>query len=187
MLGGQLVKQTHTFFSDVKYAAGKRGFNLGKQMVEEVNQYDNITVLTSMSAVGYYPNENTMLLVGQDDSSMRIKAEKYLISTGAYEKNLIFDNNDLPGNRGLMIGTGNVALMVAYHLIQAGVEVAGVVAPSLRRIRGYHVHAAKLRRHGIPIITRHTITKAFGTDKVTGAEIVELDNNYQRNRAENRL
>jgi len=198
MLGGQLVKQTHTFFSDVKYAAGKRGFNLGNQMIERVNQLDNIKVLTSTTAVGYYPNENTMLLVGQDETSIRIKAEKYLIATGAYEKNLVFDNNDLPGvygaggvqtllnvygikpgNKGLMIGTGNVALMVAYHLIQAGVEVAGVVAPSITRIKGYHVHAAKIKRHGVPIITRHTILKALGTDRVTGAVIVELDEHYE--------
>ncbi len=198
MLGGQLVKQTHTFFSDVKYAAGKRGFNLGKQMIEKINKMENIKVLTSTTAVGYYPNENTMLLVGPDETSIRIKADKYIVSTGAYEKNLVFDNNDIPGvygaggvqtllnvygikpgNRGLMIGTGNVALMVAYHLIQAGVDVAGVVAPSLSRIKGYHVHAAKIKRHGVPIITRHTILKALGTDRVTGAIIVELDDKYE--------
>lgn len=198
MLGGQLVKQTHTFFSDVKYAAGKRGFNLGNKMVEQIEQMDNVTVLTNTTAVGYYPNENTMLLVGPEETSIKIKAEKYLIATGAYEKNLVFENNDIPGvygaggvqtllnvygikpgNRGLMIGTGNVALMVAYHLIQAGVEVAAVIAPSMRRVKGYHVHAAKIKRHGVPIITRHTIKHAIGTNKVEGAVIVELDKNYE--------
>ena len=198
MLGGQLVKQTHTFFSDVKYAAGKRGFNLGKKMVEEIEQMENVTILTNTMAVGYYPNENTMLLVGPEETSIRIKAEKYLIATGAYEKNLVFENNDIPGvygaggvqtllnvygikpgKRGLIIGTGNVALMVAYHLIQAGVEVAGVVAPSMRRVKGYHVHAAKIKRHGVPIITRHTIKNAIGTDRVKGAVIIGLDDKYE--------
>lgn len=197
-LGGQLVKQTHTFFSDVKYAAGKRGFELGKELVEKVSKLDNIRILTSHIAAGYYPYENTMLLTGPNETTVKIVADKYIVSTGAYEKNLVFENNDLPGvygaggvqtllnvegikpgNRGLMIGTGNVALMVSYHLIQAGIEVAGVVAPSFRRVKGYHVHAAKLKRHKVPIITRHTIVRALGTDRVTGAVIVEIDENYK--------
>jgi sarcosine oxidase subunit alpha len=197
MLGGQLVKQTHTFFSDVKYAAGKRGFNLGKQMINKVEQMDNVEMLPNTTAVGYYPNENIMLLVGPNNSSIRVKAKKYLVATGAYENNLVFENNDLPGvygaggvqtllnvygikpgNRGIIIGTGNVALMVAYHLIQAGVEVLGVYAPSFRRIKGYPVHAAKIRRHGVPIITRHTIKAALGSNRVTGAVIVGLDEKY---------
>ena len=198
VLGGQLVKQSHTFFSDVKYAAGKRGFNLGVEMIEKINDLPNVRILPETTAVGYYPNENVMLLTGPNETTLRINAEKYLIATGAYEKNLSFENNDIPGvygaggvqtllnvygikpgEKGLMIGTGNVALMVAYHLLQAGVEVAGVVAPSRRRVRGYHVHAAKIKRHGVPIITRHTIKRALGTDKVTGAIIHELDENYQ--------
>ena len=198
MLGGQLVKQTHTFFSDIKYAAGKRGFNLGKTMVEEIKEMNNVKILTNTTAVGYYPSENRVLLVGPEETSVKIKAEKYLIATGAYEKNLVFENNDLPGvygaggvqtllnvygikpgNRGLIIGTGNVALMVAYHLIQAGIEVAGIVAPSRRRVKGYHVHAAKIKRHGVPIITRHTIKRALGTNFVKDAIIVGLDENYE--------
>ena len=57
-LGGQLLKQTHTFFSDVKYAAGKRGFKLGEQMIAQLAELPNVKVLTETAAVGYYPNEN---------------------------------------------------------------------------------------------------------------------------------
>ncbi len=197
ILGGQLVKQTHTFFSDVKYAAGRRGFNLGAEMVGKVSKLPSVRLLTSADAVGYYPDENVVLLTKGDGTTFRVKAERYLLSTGAYEKNLVFDNNDLPGvygaggvqtllnvygikpgNRGLIIGTGNVALMVAYHLLQAGIDVEAVVAPSFKRIRGYFVHAAKLRRLGVPIITGHTISKALGSKRVEGAEIVRLDEKY---------
>jgi sarcosine oxidase subunit alpha len=197
-LGGQLLKQTHTFFSDVKYAAGKRGFKLGEEMVEKISKYESIKVLTSTSAVGYYPEENKMLLTGPDKSTLKVKAKRYLVSTGAYERTLVFENNDLPGvygaggvqtllnvygikpgKRGIMLGTGNVALIVAYHLLQAGVEVAGVFAPSFRRVRGYFVHAAKIRRHGIPIVTRHTIVKALGKDRVEGAIVTKLRENYE--------
>lgn len=129
---------------------------------------------------------------------MRIRAKKYLVSTGAYEKTLVFDNNDLPGvygaggvqtllnvygikpgKRGLMIGTGNVSLIVAYHLLQAGIDVEAIVAPSFGRVRDYLVHAAKVRSQGVPIITRHTIVKALGKDRVEGAVITKLDDGYK--------
>ena len=197
-LGGQLVKQTHMFFSDVKYAAGKRGFKLGEELVAQVSELESVKALTNTSAVGYYPKENTMLLMGPNNTTLKVKAKKYLVATGAYEKGLVFENNDLPGvygaggvqtllnvygikpgNRGLMLGTGNVALIVAYHLLQAGIEVAGVFAPSFRRVRGYFVHAAKIQRHGIPIVTRHTIVKALGKDRVEGAIVTKLSENYE--------
>jgi sarcosine oxidase subunit alpha len=83
-----------------------------------------------------------------------------------------------PGNRGMLLGTGNVALIVAYHLLQAGIEVAGVFAPSFRRVRGYFVHAAKIQRHGIPVVTRHTIVKALGRNRVEGAMVTKLNTDY---------
>ena len=196
-LGGQLVKQTHTFFSDVKYAAGKRGFKLGEEMIAQLDQLPNVRVITETSAVGYYPTENTMLIKGPNNTTLKVSAKKYLVATGAYEKTLVFENNDLPGvygaggvqtllnvfgikpgNRGILLGTGNVALMVAYHLIQAGIEVAGVYAPSFRRVRGYFVHAAKIQRHGVPVVTRHTIVKALGGKEVKGAIMTKLNTDY---------
>jgi sarcosine oxidase subunit alpha len=46
------------------------------------------------------------------------------------------------------------------------------------RIGGYWVHAAKVRRMGVPILLRHSIKRAIGEDVVTGAEIVELDEKF---------
>jgi sarcosine oxidase subunit alpha len=195
--GGQLVKQTHMFFSDVKYAAGKRGFKLAEELIGNLSDLETVRTFTDTTAVAYYPSENAVLLKRSDTSMLKIRAKKYLISTGAYEKTLVFENNDLPGvygaggvqtllnvygikpgERGLMIGTGNVSLIVAYHLLQAGIAVEAIVAPSFRRVRGYLVHAAKVRRHGVPIITQHTILKALGKNRVEGAIIVGLDDGY---------
>lgn len=196
-LGGQLIKQTHMFFSDVKYAAGKRGFKLGEEMVEKISRMKSVKTFTSTSAVAYYPNENVLLALRGDRGLLKVRAKKYIVSTGAYERMLVFENNDLPGvygaggvqtllnvygikpgKAGLMVGTGNVGLIVTYHLLQAGVNVKAIVAPSFRRIRGYFVHAAKVTRLGVPIITRHTVIRALGKDKVEGAVIAELDKNY---------
>jgi len=41
------------------------------------------------------------------------------------------------------------------------------------------VHAAKLRRMGIPVLTSHSIQKALGEDQVEGAIVTKLDENWQ--------
>ncbi len=118
------------------------------------------------------------------------------MATGASEKFLIFENNDLPGvmcagaaqtlmnvygvkpsEKALIVGAGNVGLIVSYQLIQAGVEVAAIVE-AMPRIGGYLVHAAKLRRLGVPIYVSHTIKSAHGTERVEGATIIALDENF---------
>jgi sarcosine oxidase subunit alpha len=166
-------------------------------MISKLNQLPNVRVITETSAVGYYPKENRMLFKGPNNTSIKVSAKKYLIATGAYEKTLVFENNDLPGvygaggvqtllnvfgikpgKRGILLGTGNVALIVAYHLIQAGIEVAGVYAPSFRRVRGYFVHAAKIQREGVNVVTRCTIVKALGRKMVKGAIMTKLNPDY---------
>ncbi len=83
-----------------------------------------------------------------------------------------------PGKRVLMIGAGNIGVIVAYQLLQAGVEVAAVVeaAPD---VGAYRVHSAKLRRLGVPILTRHTVARVWGGSRVEGAEVVAVDKHWQ--------
>jgi len=83
-----------------------------------------------------------------------------------------------PGDRELMVGAGNVGLIVSYQLLQAGIAVDRVVeaAPV---IGGYHVHAAKLRRCGVPILTSHSIKEVYGDEKVNGAIVVTLDDHWR--------
>jgi len=50
---------------------------------------------------------------------------------------------------------------------------------AMPKIGGYWVHAAKIRRLGIPILLRHTILEAKGEDCVTGAVISEIDDKFQ--------
>ncbi len=196
-LGGQLIKQTHKFFGNVSYCAGKRGFKLAEEMKEKVSELPNIETLKSTRVFAYYPNQNILAAVNEEGNILfEIKAEKYIVSTGAYERTLVFENNDLPGvfgaggvqtlmnvfgvkpgNEGLMVGSGNVGLIVSYQLIQAGVDVKGIVE-ALPRVGGYLVHAAKVRRLGVPILTSHTIIKAVGKGKVEGAVISQVDKNF---------
>jgi len=194
-LGGQLIKQTHRFFGSKQQRASERGIGIARQLADEVMASDGIEVLTEATALGYY--EDGVLAVEQHNRIITIKPERLIIATGGAEKTLLFPNNDLPGvygagavqtlvnvygvkpgRRVLMVGAGNIGVIVSYQLLQAGVEVAAIIEAA-PRIGAYWVHAAKVVRAGVPIYTRHTIKCAHGEREVTGATIVQLDDNWQ--------
>lgn len=84
----------------------------------------------------------------------------------------------MPGERVLMLGTGNVGLVVSYQLLQAGCEVAALV-DAAPRIGGYGVHAAKVARCGVPFYLSHTIVEAEGEEAVSGVTIAQVDEKFQ--------
>jgi NADPH-dependent 2,4-dienoyl-CoA reductase/sulfur reductase-like enzyme len=84
----------------------------------------------------------------------------------------------LPGEKVLMVGAGNVGLIVAYQLLQAGAELVAVI-DAMPRIGGYSVHSAKIARTGIPVLTSHIVKEAHGLDRVEGVTIVKVDRKWQ--------
>lgn len=194
ILGGQLVKQTHMFFGSEKQLASIRGIDIAKKLIKDIKEFKNIKVMTSSTVLGIY--EDDIITVESKDEYKKIKAKSIIIATGASEKNLIFPNSDLPGiygagavqtlmnvygvkpgNKVLMVGAGNIGLIVSYQLMQAGVSVEAII-DAAPRIGGYLVHASKIRRMGVPILTRHTVKKAIGNDYLEGAVIWSLDENW---------
>lgn len=194
-LGGQLVKQTHRFFGSEKEYAGTRGLKISNLLVKEIKENEHIKVLTSSQVLGIYKDKIVTILT--NNKMMKYFPKALILATGASEKFLAFENNDLPGVFGagavqtlmnlygvspakkiLMVGSGNIGLIVSYQLLQAGVEVACVIEAA-PKIGGYSVHASKLRRMGVPILTSHTIKKAVGKDKVEGAIICQLDSSWR--------
>lgn len=194
--GGQLVKQTHKFFGSEKQYAGDRGIAIGRRLIEEAHQNPNIEVLTEATVIGIY--EDGIVTVFYRNQHIKIRPKRTIITTGASEKFLAFPGNDLPGIYGagavqtlmnvagvkpaekvLMVGAGNIGLIVSYQLLQAGVEVAGIVEAA-PRIGGYLVHASKIRRAGVPILTGHTVKEAYGKDKLEGVIVCKLDEKFQQ-------
>lgn len=194
-LGGQLVKQTHMFFGSEKQQAGTRGIDIARMLVEEVSAHPGIDLFLETMALGLY--DDKVLTLETRGEYGRISAERYIVATGASEKMLAFPGNDLPGvygagavqtlmnvhgvkpgDRVVMVGAGNIGLIVSYQLLQAGVEVAAIVEGS-PNIGGYLVHASKIRRTGVPILTSHTILRAVGEEQVTGAVIARIDDRWQ--------
>jgi len=197
-LGGQLVKQTHKFFGSKDEYAGTRGFKIADILLNEIDSLkDGVSILQNTTVTGYYIDDGTFTATRGDEEIVQIKTKKTIVATGAQERLIPFPNNDLPGvygagavqtlmnvygvlpgRRVLMVGAGNIGLIVSYQLMQAGVEVVAIVEAA-SRIGGYWVHAAKIRRMGVPILLRHSIKKALGQRVVSGAVITGLDEEFE--------
>ncbi|MBU1093565.1 MAG: NAD(P)/FAD-dependent oxidoreductase [Firmicutes bacterium] len=194
-VGGQLIKQTHKFFGSKDQYAKTRGYDIATKLHKDIENLENLEILTDTTVVGLY--EDHVVTVLHKDQYLRYQAGSIIVATGASEKFLAFENNDLPGIYGagatqtlmnvygvlpgkevVMVGSGNIGLIVSYQLMQAGVKVKAIVeaAPT---IGGYKVHASKMTRLGVPILTSTTVKKAIGTNELEAVEIVSLDKNWK--------
>jgi sarcosine oxidase subunit alpha len=193
ILGGQLIKQTHKFFGSKLHYCGVRGIDIGKILSDRVETL-GIEVINNATVVGYY-DDDTLGILNQD-SLFSLKAKRYVFATGASENMLAFENADLPGvygagavqtmmnvygvvpgKRALIVGSGNIGLIVPYQLLQAGVEVAAIVE-IMDKVGGYYVHAAKIKRSGVPIHLKHTVIEAQGKESVEAAVISKVGDDY---------
>ena len=193
--GGQLFKQIHKFFGSEEHKAGVRGIDIGYELLEQCEDL-NVTVFLSTEAWAVFDNGRVLGMKRGNDRTEKLNTKKLILATGAIENPLAFPGwtlpgvlgagaaqtlmnleRVLPGQRILMVGTGNVGLIVSYQLVQAGAEVVAAI-DVLPQIGGWGVHASKIRRLGIPILTSHTVKEAFGNNEVKGAIIakVEQDN-----------
>ena len=192
--GGQLFKQIHKFFGSKEHHAKVRGFNIGKELLQEASDA-GVTVHLNAVVMGIYDNKE--ILVNMEGKTAHYKGDTIIVAAGARENMIPFPGWTLPGVMGagaaqtlmnlhgvqpgqqvLMVGSGNVGLVVGYQLIQAGVKLAAVI-DAAPRVGGYGVHAAKLARMGVPFYVSHTVLRAEGSDRVTGAVIAQVDERFR--------
>jgi len=191
-IGGQLIKQTHKFFGSEKQFAKTRGITIAQKLIADLLAFgDRLEILSDATAVGLYPDRVVTVLKNETYEKYHFQA--LVIATGAGERTLAFENNDLPGIYGagavqtlmnvygvlpgqriVMVGSGNIGLIVSYQLLQAGVDVRCLLEAA-PKIGGYKVHASKLRRLGVEIRTQTTILRAIGEDRVREIETIRLD------------
>ncbi len=192
--GGQLFKQIHKFFGSKEHKAKIRGFRIGEELLKEANEL-GVNVVLNATVIGLYQDKEIVVRIGEE--IRHVKGDAIIIATGASENMVPFDGWTLPGVMGagaaqtlmnlygvkpgnhiLMLGSGNVGLVIGFQLLQAGCDVVALV-DAAPKIGGYGVHASKIVRTGVPVYTSHTILKAEGTDHVTGVVIAEVDSHFQ--------
>ena len=192
--GGQLFKQIHKFFGSRANHAKERGFRIGQKLLAEAEEA-GVKVFLNATVMGIFDEKEVMVKIG--DEVDHFKGDTIVIASGAAENMIPFKGWNKPGVMGagaaqtlmnlhgvqpgdkvMMVGSGNVGLIVAFQLLQSGCDLVAVL-DAAPRVGGYGVHAAKIARTGVPFLTSHTIVEAKGDGKVESAVIAEVDERFQ--------
>ena len=192
--GGQLFKQIHKFFGSKEHKAKVRGIRIGQELLREAEDA-GVNVHLNAIVMGLFDCKEIMVM--EHEEVHHYKADAIIMATGARENMIPFEGWTLPGvigagaaqtmmnlhgvqpgSRVLMVGSGNVGLVVSFQLLQAGIQVAAII-DAAPRVGGYGVHASKVSRTGVPFYLSHTVVRAEGTDHVTGAVIAEVDAQFK--------
>lgn len=123
--GGQLVKQTHMFFGSRGQYAGTRGIDIARILYGKVLGTGGVEVLLDGTVLGRYPD--SVVTVERAGRYIKLKPERLVVATGASEKVLPFPNNDLPG----IYGAGAVQTLMNVHGVRPGERVLMVGAGNI--------------------------------------------------------
>lgn len=186
--GGQLFKQIHKFFGSAEHMAGTRGYEIAGSLTSQAADA-GVEFWPDTVAYGIF-KEGVGLVRGEQ--GYIVKAGKTIVAAGGSEDPVAFPGSTLPGvmtagaaqtlvnvhrvlpgRRIVILGSGNVGLILAYQLLQAGADVAAVIERA-ERIGGYGVHAAKIRRAGVPILTGSTVVAAEGTESLERLHVASV-------------
>lgn len=141
--GGQLFKQIHKFFGSKEHKAKVRGFVIGQQLLQEAADV-GVEVVLNATVIGMYLDKEIVVRI--KDEVHHYKGDSIIIATGAAENMVTFEGWNLPGvigagaaqtmmnlhgvkpgNKILMLGSGNVGLVVSFQLMQCGCDVVALV------------------------------------------------------------
>lgn len=84
----------------------------------------------------------------------------------------------MPTKRCVILGSGDIGLIMARRLTLEGAEVLGVyeINPTPSGLTR-NIHQC-LHDYDIPLYLSHTVTRVFGTDRLEAVEISKVDENY---------
>ena len=162
--------------------------------VHELSDYADCTLLPRSTVFGYHDHNFLTIAERCEDTAQpvkerlwRIRARHVVLAQGAFERPLVFCNNDrpgvmlasavstwinryavLPGRRAVVFTNNDSAYRAALDLTEAGAEIAAIVDSR----RG---GAGELGRRaldlGIPVLQGHVVSDVAGRQRVSGASI----------------
>ena len=161
-------------------------------LLDQLGAQPETRVLTRATAFGYY-EANCIFVAQQLPAAQRlwqIRAKHVILATGAFERPLVFANNDRPGimlagamrtylhryaviagRRVVLFTNNNSAYRVALDLVEAGVEVVALVDTRAEPAP----LSEQLRTRGVQILSRHAVVSTEGSPELTAVLVQSLE------------
>lgn len=200
-LGGILKQCIHDGFGLVRFQEKLSGPEYAERFIDEFRK-ENIEALTLTFVTRIQKTENgfAVTLVNRDGVET-ITANALILATGCRERTAKqvfihgtrpsgvftagtaqhFTNllGELPTKKCVILGSGDIGLIMARRLTLEGAEVLGVYeAKSTPSGLTRNIHQC-LHDYDIPLYLSHTVTRVFGKDRLTAVEIAQVDENMQ--------
>lgn len=196
-LGGILKQCIHDGFGLVRFKEKLSGPEYAERFIDEfIEKKIEFSILTFVTRIEKTENGFAVTLVSRDGVTT-VGANSLVFATGCRERTAKqvmihgtrpagvftagtaqhFTNllGELPTKKCVILGSGDIGLIMARRLTLEGAEVVGVYeakpTPSgLTR----NIHQC-LHDYNIPLYLSHTVTRVFGADRLTAVEISEVD------------
>ncbi len=197
-LGGILNQCIHNGFGIQRFKEDLTGPEYAERFIEIVEELDNVSIFLETTALEVTPGTpHSVFACSRRHGAIKIESRAIVLAMGCRERNrgnigipgtrpagvftaglaqrLINIDGYLPGRRAVILGSGDIGLIMARRLTWVGVEVLGVI-----EIQGYPSGLTRnivqcLNDFHIPLYLSHTVSEIRGKDRVTGVTVTPLE------------
>ncbi|MGH4051834.1 MAG: NAD(P)/FAD-dependent oxidoreductase [Clostridium sp.] len=198
-LGGALNQCIHNGFGKGIFSEELTGPEFVQKFIDKVNE---LGILYKLNTTVLNINDSKEIsVVNTCDGILKIKAKAIIFATGCRERPRGFSNlpgsrcagiytvgcaqkfinieGYMPGKQVVILGTGDIALIVARRLVIEGANIKAVVEKK-ESIEAYDKKLINsLNDFNIPLRTKHKVIDIQGKSRIEGITLVKLDNNNE--------
>ena len=197
-LGGILHQCIHTGFGLTYFKEVLTGPEYADRFIKKIESIPEIEV--SLKSFVVRLNKDKTLTLIKPGKLVEIKAKALIMATGARERTremihvpgtrpagvlpaglaqkLINIEGLLPGNEVVIIGSGDIGLIMARRFVLEGASVKAVVEIQKQSTGLVRNVVQCVEDFGIPLYFNHKVSKILGAKRVVAVEVVEVDERY---------
>lgn len=197
LLGGILKQCVHDGFGLTRYGEALTGPEYAERDIRTVSELGIEEALSTFVLDARRVDGGVELTLSNRDGIHRVCAPSLVLATGCRERtarqvqihgdrpsgvmtagcaqNLVNLQGMLPGKRVVILGSGDIGLIMARRLTLEGSEVIGVFEAK-PKVSGLARNVVQcLDDFGIPLHLSTTVTRAFGRDRLEAVEVCQVD------------
>ncbi len=199
-LGGITLQCIHNGFGLKEFQEELTGPEYIQRFINQVKELEIPYMLNTM--VIEITKDKKVYAVNNEEGLVEMKAKAIILAMGCRERTrgainipgfrpagiytagqaqrFVNIEGYLPGNTFVILGSGDIGMIMARRLTWEGCKVKAVVEilPYVSGLLRNQVQC--LEDYDIPLITSYTVTKIHGRDRVKGVTISKVDRNFDR-------
>jgi Thioredoxin reductase len=195
-LGGLLCQCVHTGFGMQKFGEDLSGLEYAKRLISLVDK-TSIEIMTDTSTIGI--SEDKIITLAGKNGLIEMETDALILASGCRERTIgslpvvgtrpsgIFTAGSVQkminiggysvGERIVILGSGDIGLIIARRLTLEGKKVLAVVEKESSCGGLMRNKKQCLDAFGIPLLTSSTVTKLYGRERLSGVRVCPVDEN----------